>query len=1805
MPVHGNVMITDASNGLFCYTPNANADQTDQFVFVAKDYGKSSNMGIVTLKIQSQNDAPQAMNDQWTATEDMILETQLSAMDIDSDPLTYSIVKQGSLGQAILVDSSTGEIKYQPKPDINGLDRIQFQVSDGRLQSNIAEIVIQIQGLNDAPSAYSSTFETGRGQALAITLLASDLENDPLDYQIVSPPAAGILTSITGAIYHYQPDSDFIGKDQLTFQVSDGEYTSNKAIVSIIIGTINAVTDEEKAITLNIVSGANIIENVSHGTTKWMDQQLIYTPAKDFVGYDTIRYQNPGDPVIREIVIRIEPVNDAPVIHEIDTLSVIEDESLSIPIVIEEPDGDPITMTYTSPDHGIIVESPPLLSYYPDENFHGSDQFIVHVTDGTFEVTQEINITVISKNDIPVIGSLQTVEVMEDHAVDITIAATDVDHDALELQIVEQANHGQIQGKTLDMMHLNYSPSPNYEGWDYFSIRIFDGLAHSETKQISIHVLGVNDLPTANSKAINGIENTKIIAQLEGFDIEGQTLVYQIFAQAENGLVSITPSTGECVYMPSQGFVGQDEFSFTVNDGYTGSAPATVIIRVEMGNRAPVAENGILEIIEDESGFYTLTATDIHNDPLTFTIEKQPIQGQVQIIDAQTGFCQYIPSTDKNGTDLFTFIVSDGVLDSSIATITVKIMPVNDRPLAQDSNLRLDEDFEKLGKLNGSDIDGDDFTYEIVKNPDKGVLELIDPQNGNYRYSSFLDYHGTDMFQFIVRDAESTSLTGTVNIVIDSINDAPTATSLTIETLEDRPISGIFQGADVDKDPLYFMLVDNPNALSNGILEIKDAITGEFTYYPPENQYGQFVFNYYVSDGQLSSSPAALTIHVQAANDAPVVFDQNLSTDINETLIINLSGYDIDEDSLSYQIMLPPTNGDLIKEGDHWKYIPKTDFQGVNFFTYQADDQSGSDTAKSNMGTINIRVGVPEADFFTYEDNKMSFDLLSGTSFDSEVLQYEIIDSPDHGLLKGEGQFQTYEPDANYSEMDNFTVRYTLATQTFDRDIQIYIIPVNDPPKLTGVDPLPAFTYEDQALSLTILVLDPDTSLESLSFSVKNPPENGQAIIMGNVLSYQPSKDFSGDDQLTVSVTDGFEDSSSSQVIDIKIVPANDVPIAFDDSVETLEETQLTINPMAFDQDADTLVYTIKQKPQNGSLSGQSPSFTYVPHSNFYGKDRLTFVASDGESMSDEAEIIIHVRNVNDAPKANSASFVAHDGNQVSGRLLALDPDLDILIFSLVKRPEKGLLTFINPVMGTFIYYPHSNESGIDTFSFKVNDGSKDSNHASVSITLDSTTTENQFANVIVTISEPYAPYVNACTYMFIDADSGQMIVNGSTLKDSIDATLPKGNYRLILLAPNYKPYEYQEKDKQKYFILDDDMDFSVTLTPQESFNPHPAGVDISYMITPNGIKIWAVKKNLDASDQFYMHIQTRSGEIPVDHADTSGDGSSNAPYTYYWTPSSPWSSYEYSRYEIKCIFYGGAYGHAKQLDSITFQWYENQNRKRSISNTDAITYEFGQSPMYISQGDSDFYPLAGTDCHTTLMDNNGIERHMTVHIPPIPLEYLYIDDSYGYNGGQLNYDRQSDRFHPDPFQAIQTVASDQKLRAEINYYTFGKGKAGNGISLSFYIAEGELEGKPVRYNPILMSDSSRMSNAPTIVLPVYLNLNASVLSGVSNLQEITPEVRIYEAGDGVDGFRTEKLKTTVENDGLVFIEMNHLTMVGLDVLTSDTPTPSSGSDDSSSGCFIDGLEIQGLRWHEILGFIIICFLIGLILFIKNDARSS
>ena len=70
---------------------------------------------------------------------------------------------------------------------------LHFVANDGALDSNIAQITLQVLAVNDAPIAIAQQLNTDNATPLGITLSATDIDNDALSFSIVSGPQNGTL----------------------------------------------------------------------------------------------------------------------------------------------------------------------------------------------------------------------------------------------------------------------------------------------------------------------------------------------------------------------------------------------------------------------------------------------------------------------------------------------------------------------------------------------------------------------------------------------------------------------------------------------------------------------------------------------------------------------------------------------------------------------------------------------------------------------------------------------------------------------------------------------------------------------------------------------------------------------------------------------------------------------------------------------------------------------------------------------------------------------------------------------------------------------------------------------------------------------------------------------------------------------------------------------------------------------------------------------------------------------------------------------------------------------------------------------------------------------------------------------------------------------------------------------------------------------------------------------------------------------------------------------------------------------------
>ncbi|MFQ5642845.1 MAG: Ig-like domain-containing protein [Thiogranum sp.] len=247
----GTASITDPATGTFVYTPNPDDSGTDSFTFKASDGSADSNIATVSVTITPVNDPPVAQAGSLTTSEDTQADGTLNASDTDNDPLSYSIVSQGSRGTVSITDPATGAFTYTPDANENGTDSFTFKASDGSADSNTATVSITVTPVNDLPVATGSCGTTLQAQPFNGTLSGTDLESPTfLTYSLNADGSGGAgpivtakggtvtITNVTTGTYTYVPDvaaGDKRGTDTFDFQVSDTDGGTASATETVIV----------------------------------------------------------------------------------------------------------------------------------------------------------------------------------------------------------------------------------------------------------------------------------------------------------------------------------------------------------------------------------------------------------------------------------------------------------------------------------------------------------------------------------------------------------------------------------------------------------------------------------------------------------------------------------------------------------------------------------------------------------------------------------------------------------------------------------------------------------------------------------------------------------------------------------------------------------------------------------------------------------------------------------------------------------------------------------------------------------------------------------------------------------------------------------------------------------------------------------------------------------------------------------------------------------------------------------------------------------------------------------------------------------------------------------------------------------------------------------------------------------------------------------------------------------------------------------------------------------------------------------
>ncbi|WP_374158958.1 Ig-like domain-containing protein [Mycobacterium sp. G7A2] len=365
-PTRGTLTLN--SDGSFTYTPTTNYHGTDVFTYKANDGIANSTTAVVTITVTSVNDAPSAVNDAYTTSEESAVNGNVLANDTDADADTLTAVLASGPSHGALTLNNDGTFTYTPTANYNGTDSFTYTATDGAATSNTATVSITVNPVNDAPTAANDAFTANEDTQLAGNVLTNDtdVDGDTLTATLVNGPSHGALTLNSNGTFTYTPTANYNGTDSFTYTATDGTATSNTATVSITVNAVNdaptAVNDSGStnqgiALNGNVLTNdtdidgntlsATLVAGPAHGTVALNSNgSFTYTPTANYNGTDSFTYKaTDGTATSNTATVSITVIdNVAPTAVDIQATN---GGGLNISGYLEQ--GDSITYTFSEP----------------------------------------------------------------------------------------------------------------------------------------------------------------------------------------------------------------------------------------------------------------------------------------------------------------------------------------------------------------------------------------------------------------------------------------------------------------------------------------------------------------------------------------------------------------------------------------------------------------------------------------------------------------------------------------------------------------------------------------------------------------------------------------------------------------------------------------------------------------------------------------------------------------------------------------------------------------------------------------------------------------------------------------------------------------------------------------------------------------------------------------------------------------------------------------------------------------------------------------------------------------------------------------------------------------------------------------------------------------------------------------------------------------------------------------------------------------------------------------------------------------
>ncbi len=769
---------------------------------------------------------------------------------------------------------------------------------------------------------------------------------------------------------------------------------------------------------------------------------------------------------------------------------------------------------------------------------------------------------------------------------------------------------------------------------------------------------GVDDPPIAVDDSVTARTGATVQIAVTGndYDPDGEAVAVVSTGGARHGVVDVGTAT-TVVYTPEDGYVGVDEFDYTIVDGNGTSASASVVLEllpVDAANGSPV---GVADSSDTAAGVPVVVDVlrndvDPERDSLSIGSFTPPAGsgtatvGEVTETIGPSGLpaLRFAPAAGFEGTALFSYRPLDALDalgdDVEVIVEVASTTEANRPPIARPDALRVRRnDPAPLPVLvNDSDPDADPLQLSVVEPLPDGLEVAVDGAQLSITVRAGAD----DLlpFEYAIDDGNGHVVRGAVLVsVIDDFepNRPPVVTADAGKAVVGEPVvlDVLVNDVDPDGDPLV-------------IVDASD----------PEDERGDVTV---VGTDRLQFVPAALADDEERVN-------ARFTYTVNDG-----NGHEVDGEVTVTVLPEPLAAPPFAQDDSTFTFVdtPVT----VDVLRNDGDPSGGRPSLVGRPGCPAGGVAVVTV------DSQVRFDPPAGRS----------------------GVFR-----CTYEVINEQGLRASASILVSVREPQL----TNEPPE-AALDRLTVEAGETASIDVTRNDTDPDGDDERLTVVSSTAPSIGSAVRNGNTITFTAGVEL-GPTVINYQVSDSEDAVSLGRLSVLVIEPVNLPPLAVPDT-RTIEGPGASVSIAVLDNDIDPdetsgglSLVSVELNGGDGTASANGSLVTMTAAVEFVGDLVATYTVADGEGLTDTGTVTLTVLEPQNRPPeaVGDRAEVGNGGTTTVAVLLNdTDPDGDPLDISIIggPTPDLGSATLNGDGSITFVADPGA--SGTTTVTYEISDG--------------------------------------------------------------------------------------------------------------------------------------------------------------------------------------------------------------------------------------------------------------------------------------------------------------------------------------------------------------------------------------------------------------------------------------------------------------------------------------------------------------------